>query len=65
MSFGEEEKKFIFEKEHMEWVSLIVIVPIKNGNLRTCVNIKKVNEATTQENYPPSIIEHVIKRVAG
>ena len=46
------EAEFIFEIEHTEWVSLIVIVPKKNGKLRVCVNLKKVNEATIRDNYP-------------
>ena len=34
---------FIYEIKHMEWVSPLVIVPKKNGKLRVCVNLKKVN----------------------
>ena len=33
--------EFIYEIEHTEWVSPIVIVPKKNGKLRVCVNLKK------------------------
>ena len=31
--------EFIYEIEHMEWVSPIVVVPKKNGKLRVCVSI--------------------------
>ena len=39
---------FIYEIKHTQWVSLVVVVSTKNGKLRVCVNLKKVNEA------PPS-----------
>ena len=56
------EAEFIFEIEHTEWVSPIVIVPKKNGKLRVCVNPKKVNEATIRDNYPLLITD--IEQVA-
>ena len=40
------EAEFIYEIEHTEWVSPIIVVPKKNGKLRVCVNLKKVNAAT-------------------
>ena len=57
--------EFIYEIEHTEWVSPIVVVPKKNGTLGVCVNLKKVNAATIRDNYPLPIIDHVIERVAG
>ena len=41
--------EFIYEIEHTEWVSPIVIVPKKNGKLRVCVNLKKVTAAKQYE----------------
>ena len=58
------ESEFIYEKEHTDWVSPIVVVPKKNGKLRVCVNLKKVNAATIRDNYPLPITEHVLERVA-
>ena len=43
------EAEFIYEIEHTEWVSPIVVVPKKNGKLRVCVNLKKVNAALLSE----------------
>ena len=40
-------------------------VPKKNGKLRVCVNLKKVNAATIRDHYPLPITNRVIKRVAG
>ena len=59
------EADFIYEIEHTEWVSPIVVVPKKNGKLRVCVNLKQVNAATIRDNYPLPMTDHVIERVAG
>ena len=46
-------------------MSPLVIVPKKNGKLRVCINLKKVNAATIRDHYPLPITDHVIERVAG
>lgn len=57
--------EFFYEIEHTEWVSPIVIVPNKNGKLRVCVNLKKVNVETVHDSYPLPITEHILERVVG
>ena len=59
------EAEFIYEIEHTEWVSPIVVVPKKNGKLRVCVNLKQLNAVTICDNYPLPITDHVLERVAG
>ncbi|MCO5582067.1 hypothetical protein L7F22_035958 [Adiantum nelumboides] len=59
------EAESIYEIEHTDWVSPIVVVPKKNGKLRVCVNLNKVNAATIRDNYPLSITKHILERVAG
>ena len=59
------EAGFIYEIKHTEWVSPLVVVPKKNGKLRVCVNLKKVNAATICDHYPLPIMDHVINKVAG
>lgn len=59
------EAEFIYEIEHIEWVSPIVAMLNKNKKLHVCVSLKKVNEATIHDNYPLPITDHVIERVAG
>ena len=54
------EANFIYEIEHIEWVSPIVVVPKKNGKLRVCINLKKVNAATIRDNYPLPITKHLL-----
>ncbi len=34
------------------WFSTIVVVPKKNGNLKICVDFKKLNRATKKNPYP-------------
>ena len=42
-----------------------MVVPKKNGKLRVCVNLKKVNAATVRDHYPLPITDHVLEQVAG
>lgn len=56
---------FIYEIEHTEWVSPIVIVTKKNGKILLCVDLKKVNAAKVRDHYPLPFTEHVLKRVVG
>ena len=56
---------FIYEIEHTQRVLLVVVVPKKNGKLRVCVNLKKVNAATIRDHYPLPIMDHILERVVG
>ena len=55
--------RFIYEIEHTPWVSPLVVVPKKNGKLRVCISLKKVNATTIRDYYPLPTIDHVIERV--
>ncbi|RYA67999.1 hypothetical protein DD598_26130, partial [Enterobacter cloacae complex sp. 2DZ2F16B1] len=59
------EAEFIYEIEHTDWVSPIVVVPKKNKKLRVCVNLKQVNVATIRDNFPLPISEYVLERLVG
>ena len=39
------------ETEHTEWVSPIVIVPEKDGNIRVCLDPMQINKAIKREHY--------------
>jgi hypothetical protein len=56
---------FIYEIEHTDWVSPIVVVPKKNGKIRICVNLKNVNAVTQRDHFPLPFTENVLERVAG
>ena len=55
--------EFIYEIEHTEWVSPIVVVLNKNGKLGVCVNLKQVYADTVHDNYPMPITDHVLDHV--
>ena len=57
--------KFIETARYVEWLSNIVPVKKKNGKLRVCIILKKVNVATIRDHYPLPITNHMIERVAG
>ena len=47
------------------WISSMVIVPMKNGTLRTCLDPQDPNRAIQREHYPLPIIEDVATRLHG
>ena len=55
----------IYQIERTIWVSLIVVVPKKNGKIRICVDYRQVIDASIKDNYPVPYIEHLLERVAG
>ena len=57
--------RFIYEIEHTDWVSPIVVVLKKNGKVRVCINYKKLNASTMRDHYPLPYTDHMIERVAG
>ncbi len=56
---------FIKHVEEDTWLSLVVIVPKKNGKLKICVNFKKLNVATKKDPYSLPFINEVINIIAG
>lgn len=47
------------------WISSVVIVPKKNGNLRICLDPQDLNRAILREHYPLPTIEDVATRLHG
>jgi hypothetical protein len=54
---------FIKLVEEATWLSLIVIVPKKNGKSIICVDFRKFNEATKKDPYLLPFINEVINTV--
>jgi len=46
-------------------LSPIVIVPKKNGELKICIDFRKLNAATKKDPYPLSFIDEVLNIVVG
>jgi hypothetical protein len=47
------------------WLSLIVVVPKKNGKLRICVDFRKFNEATKKNPYSLPFMNDIINTIVG
>ena len=43
---------FILRVKKATWLSLIVVVPKKNGKIRVCVDYRKLNAATIMDAFP-------------
>ena len=47
------------------WVSLIVTVLKKSGDVKTCVHLRKFNEAVVCEKYPIPTVEEIMHEFNG
>ena len=54
----------VIEPSSSPWVSPIVVVPKKNGELRPCVDMRRVNEVTKAIRYPLGHIQDILDSVA-
>ena len=50
---------------HSKWVSNLVPVRKKNGEIRICVDFRNLNRSSKKDNYPLSKMEHILQRVTG
>jgi hypothetical protein len=57
--------RFIQLVEEVTWLSPIVVVPKKNGQLRICVDFKKFKEATKKDPYPLPFFDEVLNIITG
>ncbi|MCO5603794.1 hypothetical protein L7F22_057946 [Adiantum nelumboides] len=56
---------FIYPIEDLEWVSLVVVTPKKNGKWRVCVDYKSLNAATKRNHFPLPFQDEILNEVAG
>jgi hypothetical protein len=56
---------FIQSIEEATWLSLIIIVPKKNGKLKICIDFKKPNVSTKKDPYPLPFIDEMLNIVVG
>jgi hypothetical protein len=51
--------------EKATWLSLIIVVPNKNGKLRICVDFRKLNVATKKDPFPLPFTDEVLIVMVG
>jgi len=51
--------------EEATWLSPIVVVLKNNGNLKICVDFKKLNKVTKKNPYPLPFSNEVLNTIAG
>ena len=44
-----------------QWISPVVVIPKKNGDVRICVDMRRANQAVTRERYPIPTVDEVIQ----
>ena len=47
------------------WISLLVVVPKNDGDVRVCVDILRANEAIIRERHPISTVEELLHALNG
>ena len=57
--------KIIFKVRHSEWVSNLVLVWKKSGEIRLCVDFKNLNCGSDKDNYPVPPMEQILQMVSG
>ena len=49
----------------LDWVSNLVAVRKKTGEIRLCIDFRNFNRASLKDNYPLPKMEHILQRVVG
>jgi hypothetical protein len=56
---------FIKEIQHPDWIANMILVPVKNGKWRMCVDYTSLNKACSKDLFPLPYIDQVIDLTAG
>jgi hypothetical protein len=59
------EAKIIVPLRYSDWVSNLVLVRKKNGEIRLCVDFRNLNKSSLKDNYPLPKMDHVLEKVVG
>ena len=59
------ERKIIFPIKHTSWVSKLVSVRKKNGEIRLCVDFHDLNRASLKEGHPLPSMEQILQVVSS
>jgi hypothetical protein len=50
---------------YSSWMSNLVVVEKRNGDIRLCVDFRNLNQLSLKDNYPLPNMEHLLQRVTG
>ena len=50
---------------YSEWVSNLVSVRKKTGEIRLCIDFRNLNRASLKDNYPLPKMDHILQRAVG
>jgi hypothetical protein len=56
---------FIKEIQHPDWIANMILVPVKNGKWRMCVDYTSLNKECSKDLFPLPYIDQVIDLTAG
>jgi hypothetical protein len=56
---------FIYHVPFSKWVSNLVLVDTKQGNLHVCMDFMDLNKSSPKDNFPMPFIDHIIDECAG
>lgn len=57
--------KIIIPLRYLDWVSNLVPVRNKRGEVKLCVDFRNLNKCSKKDNYPFPKMEHIIQKVTG
>jgi hypothetical protein len=57
--------KIIFPVRHTQWVSNLVLVSKKSGEIQLYVNFQNLNRTNDKDNYPVPPMEQILQQVSG
>lgn len=58
-------RNIIYPSKHTSWVSNLVPVRKKNGEIRLCVDSRELNKASLKDHYPLPSMEQILQVVSG
>jgi hypothetical protein len=50
---------------YSSWMSNLIVVRKKSGDIHLCVNFRNLNQPSLKDNYPLPNMEHLLQRVTG
>ena len=57
--------KIIMTLRFSRWVSNLVLVRTKNGELRLCIDFRNLNKVSMKDNYLLPKMDHILQKVVG